>query len=464
MTSLAYVTAWMTVLALPATVVAQSPTIEIRVTGSHRTTAGDTPELARDLALLDARHKAWQTAIAHLQSSPDVKALNLKPGYVEAYTAVVLDAEEQQASAPPAAGSQQVEVRARLDAAGAARRMLGLHKDQDASWELVDAWTQTDRLYEQLAEQTRRRGGAGSEDAARLAMEQGETVTAIKVKQLTAQAYAAFARTVPATLGGHVSSPEGRDRAKSLAEVALELSPTSPDAHHLMGDLLIEAEQLREAEIEYRKGLEGSPNSAPARTKLAAALRLQGQFPEAITELREAQRIDPAYARSYSDLGMILRAQKNLPDAIAAYREAIRRDPDSTDAHNGLAVTLASRGSLDEAVTEFREIIRIDPDSTIGYYNLAYALADLDRDIESAAALREVIRINPDHYNARYNLGELFRLEQKFDDSASQFREYLRLAPDTPQNQRNIRRAKDFIRQFEDPNAPAPVAPVMRPK
>ena len=77
----------------------------------------------------------------------------------------------------------------------------------------------------------------------------------------------------------------------------------------------------------------------------------------------------------------------------------------------------------------------------------------LDRDVEAAAALREVIRINPNHYNARYNLGELFRLEGKYDEAVTQFREYLRLAPDTPQNRRNITRAKGFIQQFEDPNA-----------
>jgi tetratricopeptide (TPR) repeat protein len=61
-----------------------------------------------------------------------------------------------------------------------------------------------------------------------------------------------------------------------------------------------------------------------------------------------------------------------------------------------------------------------------------------------------VIRINPNHYNARYNMGELFRLEGKYDESAAQFREYLRLAPDTPENRRNIGRAKNFIKTFEN--------------
>jgi tetratricopeptide (TPR) repeat protein len=74
----------------------------------------------------------------------------------------------------------------------------------------------------------------------------------------------------------------------------------------------------------------------------------------------------------------------------------------------------------------------------------------MDKDEASAEALREVIRINPNHYNAHYNIGEMFRLEGKYDDSARQFREYLRLAPETPQTRRNIGRAKNFVKQFEN--------------
>jgi hypothetical protein len=45
----------------------------------------------------------------------------------------------------------------------------------------------------------------------------------------------------------------------------------------------------------------------------------------------------------------------------------------------------------------------------------------------------------------------MFRLEGKLDEAVKQFREYLRLAPDTPQNQRNIRRATDFVKTHENP-------------
>jgi tetratricopeptide (TPR) repeat protein len=371
---------------------------------------------ATQQARVDAQFKAWRTTVTQLLARADVKALRLKPVEVEAYTAVILD-----------------EPRARVDLADVARRMGLLHKDQDATYDIVETWTGMQQLHQKLA------GAAGPERA--------RVLTALQAKHLAAQASAALARTQESAIGGRAPSDEGRERAKKLADAALALAPDSPDVHEVRGDLFIDASEPEDAEDEFRMALLGE-NSASLRTKLAEALRLQGNFDDAMTELREGIKLEPRFARAHSGLGLVLRAQRNLPESTAAYQEAIRLDPDLIDAHNGLAVVLANQGKLNDAVAEFREIIRIDPDSAIGYYNLSYALADLDRDVESAAALREVIRINPDHYNARFNLGELFRLEGKYDESVKQFREYLRLAPDLPQNRRNIERAKGYIQKF----------------
>jgi molybdenum-dependent DNA-binding transcriptional regulator ModE len=64
-------------LAVPA--VADTRTVEMRITGKHKSVTGDTTESARLLALADARHKATQAAVAHLQGRADVKALRLRP-------------------------------------------------------------------------------------------------------------------------------------------------------------------------------------------------------------------------------------------------------------------------------------------------------------------------------------------------------------------------------------------------
>jgi tetratricopeptide (TPR) repeat protein len=376
-----------------------------------------TADTAKQMAQVEARFTEWRAAVTQLSGREDLKALRLKPIEIEAYTAVIVETDGP-----------------RLDLAEVVGRMAMLRKDQDASYDIVKAWTGMQQLHQQLA-------GANPRERAPM-------ITAFQAKHLAARASAAIARTEESAVGGRAPSTEGRRRAKQLADAAVEMSPDSPDAHEVIGDLLVDASEPEAAEVEFRKALLGH-DSAYMRTKLAEALRLQGKFLEATTELREAIRREPGSARAYSGLGLALRAQRNLAESTAAYQEAIRLDPDLIDAHNGLAVALANQGKLNDAVAEFREIIRVDPDSAIGYYNLAYALADLDRDVESAAALREVIRINPNHYNARFNLGELFRLEGKYDESAKQFREYLRLAPDAPQNRRNIERAKDYIQKFD---------------
>jgi tetratricopeptide (TPR) repeat protein len=429
---------------------AQSPRTEIRVIGEHRPVAGDTPDLAGKLARLDAQRKAWTAVAGALQAHADLKALRLTATHIEAYAAVLIDLEEQPLRPGAPSAPLQAPLLVGFDTAETVRRIALLHKDPDASLAVIRAWTGLQQLREQVANQTRRRAGATGAAAAAVAQEQQATLLALNVKHLVARATAALARTEPSTIGGRVVTTSGRERAKQLAEAARALAPDSADVHTLMGDLAVDAEDPGVAEAEYRKALVGNELSATAHIKLAEAIRLQGKFPEAITELREALRLDPRSVLAHTDLGLILRAQGDLPGAVAEYQEAIRLDPDWADAYNGLAVTHANQRRIDLAVDEFRQMIRIDPGSTLGYYNLSIALADLDRDVEAAAALREVIRINPNHYNARYNLGEMFRLEGKFDESAKQFREYVRLAPDTPQNQRNLRRARQFIQQFSD--------------
>lgn len=439
------------VLSLATYAQAQPAVIAIDVTGEHTTVSGDTADSARTLARVDARRRAWSATAAQLQSHDGVKALQLTPLQVEAFAAILLELEESPAAAATTQGPVQVRLHGRMDRDAVARRIALVRKDQDATYDLVEAWVEMQRLHDQLAKDTQQRAGLPSDKASAIVKHQLETVVALDAKHLSARASVALARTEPSAVGGRASSDEGREQAKKFADAALALLPDSPDAHDVMGDFYLDDLEPEAAEAEFRKARQVEPASSSGRTKLAEALRLQGRFDEAVTELNEALRLDPSSARAHSGLGLTFRGQRKVTEAIAAYREAIRCDPDLIEAHNGLAVVLAGQGQLEEAVSEFRQIIRVDSDSAIGYYNLAYALADLDRDVESAAALREVIRINPNHYNAHYNLGELFRLDAKYDESVKQFREYLRLAPDLPQNQRNIERAKSFIEKFTEP-------------
>jgi tetratricopeptide (TPR) repeat protein len=421
---------------------AQSPPVEIRVTGEYLIANGETAELAKQLAIVDGTSKAIQEAVSRFQADAEIKALQLKPNQIEAFFAAILETQEQ---APRSVVGDdrvyRIDLLSRLDSVQVVRRFVGLRKDQDAASQLVEIWKQIQELHRELT----RAGAAG-----RSSKEQQQALTKLQVKFLFAQVSAALAKTEETLVSARAPSAQGRTRAKQLAEMAQAMAADLPDAHYAMGDVLMDSGEPEAAEAEYRKALSANPDSISGHIKLADALRSVGKLPEVIVELREALRLDPTSAAAHTELGSVFIGQGKSAEAVSELQEAIRLDRDFIDAHNNLAIALARQQRIPEAVAEFREIVRIDPDSALGYYNLGIALADMDKDDESAAAFREVVRINPNHYNARFDLADLFRLEGKFDESVKQFREYLRLAPDTPQNQRNILRAKDFIQTHEN--------------
>ena len=151
-------------------------------------------------------------------------------------TTSIAPGERSVSTAAVSRDSYRVRLEAVLDDPNTVQRLRDLHNDQDTAFELVQAWTETERLSRRLADLTRARTKASRSEAATIAREQMAIVTAIEVTALTAQAYAAGARTELATVGGRVVSPEGHVRATQLAQTALALAPDAPGPHYVMGD------------------------------------------------------------------------------------------------------------------------------------------------------------------------------------------------------------------------------------
>src|SRR5262245_6747215 len=89
------------VVTVPA--VAESNVVEIRAMGEHRIAAGETPEAAKQMALVEAGRNVLRDAITHLQGAPEVKALSLKTGQIEALLPVIMEWIVVSASADAAA-------------------------------------------------------------------------------------------------------------------------------------------------------------------------------------------------------------------------------------------------------------------------------------------------------------------------------------------------------------------------
>jgi tetratricopeptide (TPR) repeat protein len=74
--------------------------------------------------------------------------------------------------------------------------------------------------------------------------------------------------------------------------LSVSLNPDSDVAHHYLGTILFEQQQLQAAEREFREALRLKP-SADNHYSLAACLMSLDRYEEALSELDLAARLDP---------------------------------------------------------------------------------------------------------------------------------------------------------------------------
>ena len=75
-------------------------------------------------------------------------------------------------------------------------------------------------------------------------------------------------------------------------QVAVSLNPESDAAHHLLGTILFQRQELPDAEKEFREALRVNA-SADNHYSLAACLMSEDKYQEALSELDIAAKLDP---------------------------------------------------------------------------------------------------------------------------------------------------------------------------
>ncbi|HEY9637079.1 MAG TPA: tetratricopeptide repeat protein [Coleofasciculaceae cyanobacterium] len=143
-----------------------------------------------------------------------------------------------------------------------------------------------------------------------------------------------------------------------------------------------ENQDIKGAQVAFRKAIELDYNNADSHLLLGAALDLQGKEAEAILEYREA--ISLAYknntdeeiiALSHSYIGTILFSQNKLSEAISEYHKSIEtapKHPQIEETQINLAAALSQKGQWKLAIAECKEAIRINPNSSLAH--LVWAL------------------------------------------------------------------------------------------
>jgi len=166
-----------------------------------------------------------------------------------------------------------------------------------------------------------------------------------------APAYAGLADTYSLLANYGVLSPgDAFPKAEAAARKALDLDPTSPEAHTAAG---YPAHHYRwkwaEAEQDYGKAISLSPSYATAHLRYAELLSTEGRHDEAIAEMHTALDLDPLSLVYRSNLGRFLYYARRYDEAIQELNRTLELDPMRLYARLHLGMSYEAEGRFAEA-------------------------------------------------------------------------------------------------------------------
>jgi adenylate cyclase len=164
-------------------------------------------------------------------------------------------------------------------------------------------------------------------------------------------------------LGISKAPKDSRMKAIELCQKATSLDDTLAGAYGLLGYLYVQIGEYEKGIQAGERAIEVEPSSADAHSLLAQVLNLSDRAQEAIALNEKAFRLNPVgpttYYYTHASLSYILTGR--YEDAVKITRQELSRWPNNVLAHARLVWALSAWGHDEEASAAAQSLLRIDP-------------------------------------------------------------------------------------------------------
>ena len=232
------------------------------------------------------------------------------------------------------------------------------------------------------------------------------------------------------------------DDAIEAVKMSVQLDPTEPRHHHLLGWCLSAAKRYEEAEAAYRKQIEvaeAKPKSRPAYNNLGTVLDRTDQLEEAAEMYRKAiQNGATTYSvenlrgvltqllrRNHSpeieqELRSLATVQSRVNRTrIDQYLDDLKRNPRDTEKRHSLIGLLLEFGRSEEAETQYAALLTIDPDNASIHSEFAGMLVRLSKPDEALIHARRAAELDPQSSDHKFLLARVLKFKATGDRSIS---------------------------------------------
>ena len=165
---------------------------------------------------------------------------------------------------------------------------------------------------------------------------------------------------------GWSQDPQSVERAFELAQRAIALDDSLPEAHCLLGEAYLWKKEHGQAVAELEKSIALDPNRADGLAVLGGVLSWAGRPEEAIGLVKKAMRLNPEYPVFYLwNLGHAYFLAGQYEEAIVAFKRTLNRNPNWYPAHFYLTAIYTELGRDEEARDEWTELLRKWPHGSL---------------------------------------------------------------------------------------------------
>ncbi len=175
-----------------------------------------------------------------------------------------------------------------------------------------------------------------------------------------AAAYSGLSDALVGEIFAGTPAEEVREKATLSAQKAIELDPSSAEAHNSLGGIHEFWDwDWAAAEKEYRRAIELNPNFSAGHQDYGFFLAFQGRFEEAIAEAQRSQDLDPLSPFVRTTFCLYLRVARRYAEAVQKCRQALELDPNFSHAHGNLVGIYIVTGENEQAVEEYETVARL---------------------------------------------------------------------------------------------------------
>jgi protein O-GlcNAc transferase len=216
---------------------------------------------------------------------------------------------------------------------------------------------------------------------------------------------------------------------RGYREVIAE-QPEHAPPHYLLGVLLRDRGERREAEEALRTAVEAAPSYVEARVALANLYRENGHTGPAIKVCKDGIALSAKEVTIWRALGLARLAQRYARLARKAFRRALALAPLDAETHYNEGVALQMLRLYDPALRAYQRALALNPALIAADFNIGVIFRDQGQPEAAVKAFEQVLAVEPRHVPAHKALAETLLGARRLDDWYRAFDRFEIACPD----------------------------------